>query len=140
LESKVSPDLEEHQKTILTYIPHCGILSQEVFSAGNQQGEEDMGEISAGMDREIPKKRDVRSTLFDQELNLKGKICPYTFIESMLALEEMKPDEVLRIIVDYPPAVCDVPRSLKNEGYEILETSPVNETDWAILVRNKEVI
>lgn len=99
-----------------------------------------MGEISAGMDREIPKKRDVRSTLFDQELNLKGKICPYTFIESMLALEEMKPDEVLRIIVDYPPAVCDVPRSLKNEGYEILETSPVNETDWAILVRNKEVI
>jgi TusA-related sulfurtransferase len=41
--------------------------------------------------------------------------------------------------VDYPPAVCDVPRSLKNEGYEIIEVSPINETDWAILVRNKEV-
>ena len=74
-----------------------------------------------------------------RELNLKGKVCPYTFIESMLALEEMKTDEVLRVIVDYPPAVCDVPRSLKNEGYEILEVSAVNETDWAILVRNKEV-
>ena len=74
----------------------------------------------------------------DRELNLKGKVCPYTFIESMLALEEMKVGEVLRVIVDYPPAVCDVPKSLKNEGYEILEVSPTNETDWVILVKNTE--
>ena len=51
----------------------------------------------------------------------------------------MEIGEVLRVVVDYPPAVCDVPRSLKNEGYEILEVSPMNETDWAILVKNKEV-
>jgi TusA-related sulfurtransferase len=74
----------------------------------------------------------------DKELNLKGKVCPYTFIESMLALEEMKIGEVLRVIVDYPPAVCDVPKSLKNEGYEILDVSSTNETDWAILVKNTE--
>jgi len=74
----------------------------------------------------------------DKELNLKGKVCPYTFIESLLALEEMEIGEVLRVIVDYPPAVCDVPKSLKNEGYEILDVSPVNETDWAILVKNTE--
>jgi len=98
-----------------------------------------MEELSVGIDRETPKKGDARPNRSDQELNLKGKICPYTFIEAMLALEEMKPDEVIRVIVDYPPAVCDVPRSLKNEGYEILEVSPLNETDWAILVRNKEV-
>ena len=74
----------------------------------------------------------------DNELNLKGKVCPYTFLETMLALEDMKIGEVLRVIVDYPPAVCDVPKSLKNEGYEILEVSPVNETDWAIVVKNTE--
>ena len=74
----------------------------------------------------------------DRELNLKGKVCPYTFIESMLVLEEMDLGEVLRVIVDYPPAVCDVPKSLKNEGYEILEVSPMNKTDWAIIVRNKQ--
>ena len=98
-----------------------------------------MEEGSVGIDWGTPPKGDVWPIRFDQELNLKGKICPYTFIESMLTLEEMKPDETLRVIVDYPPAVCDVPRSLKNEGYEILEVSPINETDWAILVRNKEV-
>lgn len=75
----------------------------------------------------------------DKELNLKGKICPYTFIESMLALEEMEPGEVLRVIVDYPPAACDVPRSLKNEGYEILEVSQINGVDWAIIVRNTAI-
>ncbi len=74
----------------------------------------------------------------DKELNLKGKVCPYTFIESMLVLEDMEIGEVLRVIVDYPPAVCDVPKSLKNEGYEILDVSPLNETDWAILVKNTE--
>ena len=98
-----------------------------------------MEEGSVGIDRGISKKGAAGSTPPHQELNLKGKICPYTFIESMLALEDMKTDEVLRVIVDYPPAVCDVPRSLKNEGYEILEVNPVNETDWAILIRNKEV-
>ena len=74
----------------------------------------------------------------DKELNLKGKICPYTFIESMLVLEEMKIGEVLRVVVDYPPAVSEVPKSLKNEGYEVMSVSPINETDWAIIVRNKE--
>lgn len=82
--------------------------------------------------------RKFRAQEVDKELNLKGKVCPYTFIESMLALEEMKIGEVLRVIVDFPPAVCDVPKSLKNEGYEILDVRPVNETDWAILVKNTE--
>lgn len=71
-----------------------------------------------------------------KELNLKGKICPYTFIETMLTLEEMKAGEILQVIVDYPPAACDVPRSLQNEGYEVLAVQKTNETDWAIIVKN----
>jgi TusA-related sulfurtransferase len=96
---------------------------------------EDKGGLQAG-EEEIERK--IRAQEVDKELNLKGKVCPYTFIESMLALEEMKIGEVLRVIVDFPPAVCDVPKSLKNEGYEILDVSPTNETDWAILVKNTE--
>jgi len=98
-----------------------------------------MNQPSAEIEREGPGKGETKPRFVDRELNLKGKICPYTFIESMLSLEEMETNQILRIIVDYPPAVCDVPKSLKNEGYEILEVSPLNETDWAILVRNKEV-
>jgi tRNA 2-thiouridine synthesizing protein A len=74
----------------------------------------------------------------DKELNLKGKVCPYTFVESMLALEDMEIGQVLRVIVDYEPSACDVPRSLAREGYEILAVGKINETDWTIDVRNKE--
>ncbi len=73
----------------------------------------------------------------DRELNLKGKVCPYTFVEYMLALEEMEVGEVLRIIVDYAPSACDVPKSLAREGYEILEVNKINETDWSICVKNR---
>jgi TusA-related sulfurtransferase len=73
----------------------------------------------------------------DRELNLKGEICPYTFVESMLALEEMENGQVLRVIVDYEPSACDVPKSLAREGYDILDVSKINETDWAICVRNR---
>jgi tRNA 2-thiouridine synthesizing protein A len=93
---------------------------------------------SAENDRERSARGEKRARFVDKELNLRGKICPYTFIESMLALEEMETNQVLRVVVDYAPAVCDVPKSLKNEGYEILEVTPLNETDWEILVRNKE--
>ena len=50
----------------------------------------------------------------------------------MLALEEMEIGQVLRVTVDYEPSVCDVPKSLAREGYDILEISKINETDWAI--------
>jgi len=73
----------------------------------------------------------------DKELNLKGKVCPYTFVESMLALEEMEIGQVLRVIVDYGPSACDVPKSLAREGYDNLYVSKINEIDWAICVRNK---
>ncbi len=98
-----------------------------------------MNQQSVGFELDRSAKGERMLRFVDQELNLKGKICPYTFIESMLTLEDMETNQVLRIIVDYPPAVCDVPKSLENEGYEILDVSPLNETDWAIVVRNKEV-
>jgi tRNA 2-thiouridine synthesizing protein A len=104
------------------------VLDKDVLS-------ENKGCLQVG---EEESERKFKAQEVDKELNLKGKVCPYTFIESMLALEEMKIGEVLRVIVDYPPAVCDVPKSLKNEGYEILDVSPTNETDWAILVKNTE--
>ncbi len=93
------------------------------------------------IERPVPRQEmgetpNVQKIQVDQELNLKGKVCPYTFVESMLALEEMEIGQVLRVIVDYAPSACDVPKSLTREGYEILDVSKINETDWAIVIRN----
>ncbi len=71
----------------------------------------------------------------DQELNLKGEVCPYTFVKSKLALEEMNSGQVLRVIVDHLPAVQNVPRSLSGEGHQVLEVAQINENDWSITVK-----
>ena len=73
----------------------------------------------------------------DVELDLKGEMCPYTFVRSKLELEEMEVGQVLRVVVDHRPAVENVPRSMKNEGQKVLEVEKVNATDWAIIVRKE---
>lgn len=73
----------------------------------------------------------------DRELNIKGEVCPYTFVRSKLALEEMIPNQVLRVIVDHEPATDNVPKSMANEGHEVLEVGKINATDWEIVVRKK---
>ena len=45
----------------------------------------------------------------DQELDLKGEVCPYTFVKTKLALEMMETDQVLRVVVDHLPAVRTSP-------------------------------
>lgn len=71
----------------------------------------------------------------DKELNIKGEVCPYTFVRSKLSLEEMEPGKVLKVIVDYPPATENVPKSMANEGNEIIRVEKINDTDWEIIVR-----
>lgn len=77
----------------------------------------------------------IEAVKADQELDIKGEVCPYTFVKSKLALEDMESGEVLRVIVDHRPAVDNVPRSLANEGHEIVEVVQLNERDWSITVR-----
>lgn len=70
-----------------------------------------------------------------QKLDIRGEVCPYTFVKSKLAIEATKPGKILEILVDHLPAVENVPRSLENEGHEVLKVEQVTKTDWKILVR-----
>lgn len=67
-------------------------------------------------------------------LDLKGEVCPYTFVKSKLALEEMESGQVLRVIVDNRGSAENVSRSLSSEGHRILDVVKLNDTDWAITV------
>lgn len=73
----------------------------------------------------------------DQELDLRGEVCPYTFVKSKLAIEDMELGEILQVILDHLPAVDNVPRSMENEGQEVLGVDQINETDWTVTVRKK---
>ena len=70
----------------------------------------------------------------NEELNIKGEICPFTFVRSKLVLEKMKKGEILRVIVDYEQAIRNVPRSMEEQGHKVLSVNKINDTDYEIIV------
>lgn len=70
----------------------------------------------------------------DKELDLKGTVCPANFVKAKLALEGLDDGKVLRIIVDYEPAVSELPRAMEYEGHKVLEVKKLSATDWEIVI------
>lgn len=71
----------------------------------------------------------------DEEVDLRGEVCPYTFLKSRLALEQMAPGRVLRVVVDNEASALDVPRSLAGAGHAVLRVELTGEAVWTIVVR-----
>ena len=74
----------------------------------------------------------------DEEINLKGNVCPYNFVYSKQALHALPNGENLKIIVDDPTAVTEVPRGMEADGHEVLEVKQINRTDWEIIIKKKD--
>jgi tRNA 2-thiouridine synthesizing protein A len=53
-------------------------------------------------------------------LDLCGEVCPYTFLRSKLALEEMADGDELLIVLDHAPAYRSVPLALREDGHDVL--------------------
>ncbi len=72
-----------------------------------------------------------------RRLDIRGEVCPFTFIETKLKLEEMKSGEVLEVITDHEPAARDVPRSVESEGHEVIAVDEIGDGVWRIVIRRK---
>ena len=69
-------------------------------------------------------------------LDLCGELCPFTFVRTKLALEDMPLGARLRVIVDHEPATRNIPRSAREWGQEVLGVTQLADRRWAIdLVR-----
>lgn len=71
----------------------------------------------------------------DNLLDIKGEVCPYTFVKTKLTLETMESGEVLEIITDHQPASVNIPRSLKGEGHKVLSVDEMEESRWRIIAQ-----
>ena len=72
----------------------------------------------------------------DSELDLSGEVCPYTFIKSKLALEELSPGQVLSVTVDNSESASNVPKSLQQEGHEVLSLERGTKGKWRVVGRH----
>jgi len=71
-------------------------------------------------------------------LDLRGEVCPFTFVKTKLKLEEIGNGEVLEVIFDHKPAVEDVPRSVKAEGHEVLSVEEIGDNLWKVVIRKRQ--
>jgi tRNA 2-thiouridine synthesizing protein A len=69
------------------------------------------------------------------ELDLRGEVCPYTFVKTKLMLEELESGQDLTILLDDPQATANVSRSLCSEGHDIRSLQAISEKVWQIVVR-----
>jgi tRNA 2-thiouridine synthesizing protein A len=70
-----------------------------------------------------------------EDLDLRGEVCPYTFLKARLALESLPAGALLRVVVDNEASARDVPRSLAAAGHAVLACASVVGGTWAILTR-----
>lgn len=70
----------------------------------------------------------------EQDLDLTGEICPFTFVLTKLRLEQLPTGARLRVLVDHEPATRNVPRSLTDWGQEVDGVEALPDRRWAIHV------
>ncbi|HHT9120074.1 MAG TPA: sulfurtransferase TusA family protein [Candidatus Hypogeohydataceae bacterium YC41] len=71
-------------------------------------------------------------------IDIKGKICPYTLIETRDSLKSLNKGQVLEVQCDYEPAAKNtIPNFCQKKGYpiEILQAAP---NLWRILIEKTD--
>ena len=73
-----------------------------------------------------------------ETLDIRGEVCPNTFVYTKIKLEELAygGGGILKVIIDNAPACENIPRSLKGEklAYEVLEVKKVDNT-YELLIK-----
>lgn len=70
----------------------------------------------------------------DQKIDLRGICCPINFVKTKLKLEEMCTGEILEVILDDGEPIRNVPRSVKDEGHQIIGVERI-ENFFKIVIR-----
>ena len=69
--------------------------------------------------------------------DVRGEVCPFTFVRTKLALEALPIGGTLRVLVDHEPAVRNIPRSATEWGQEVLGVAQLGPTTWQIDLRRR---
>jgi len=60
----------------------------------------------------------------DQIVDLRGTPCPLNWVKAKLRLEEMRSGQRLEILLDNGDPILNVSRTIKSEGYRIVQAIP----------------
>ena len=75
---------------------------------------------------------------YDEEVDITDKVCPLTFVKAKVAIDELDDGQVLAVRMNDGEPVQNVPRSLKEEGHQILKLYDNEDGTYTHLVRKVE--
>ena len=75
---------------------------------------------------------------FDDEVDITDKVCPMTFVKAKVAIDELDDGEILAIRMNDGEPVQNVPRSMKEEGHQILNLTDNEDGTYTLYVKKVE--
>ena len=72
---------------------------------------------------------------FDDTVDITDVVCPVTFVKAKVALEELDEGQILSIHMNDGEPVQNVPRSIKEEGHQILKLDDNEDGTYTLYVK-----
>jgi len=70
----------------------------------------------------------------DDQIDLRGVLCPINFVKTKLKLEMMDSGQILEVLLDDGEPIRSVPRSVKEEGHKIIKVENI-EGAYRLLIK-----
>lgn len=71
----------------------------------------------------------------DRTADITDVVCPVTFVKAKVELEELEEGQILAIRMNDGEPVQNVPRSIKEEGHQILRLDANEDGTYTLLVK-----
>ena len=74
--------------------------------------------------------------IIDDTVDITDVVCPTTFVKAKVALEELDDGQILSVKMNDGEPVQNVPRSIKEEGHQILKLIDNEDGTYNLIVKN----
>ena len=72
---------------------------------------------------------------YDEEVDITDKVCPLTFVKAKVAIDELDEGQIIAIRMNDGEPVQNVPRSIKDEGHQILKLEDNEDGTYTLFVK-----
>lgn len=81
---------------------------------------------------------EIEGIRIDDTVDITNKVCPLTFVKAKVAIDELEDGEVIAIRMNDGEPVQNVPRSIKEEGHQILKLVNNEDGTYNLIVKKVE--
>ena len=81
---------------------------------------------------------EIEGIRIDDTVDISDKVCPLTVVKAKVAIDELEDGEVIAIRMNDGEPVQNVPRSIKEEGHQILKLVNNEDGTYNLIVKKVE--